>query len=147
MGFPEVLFSLFPGMGAFNLLTRRVNPSLAEKMMISGRLYNAEELYDMGIVDVLVEDGEGTVAVNSYINSNRKRRNTMSAIKKVHQLVNPVDYKELIEIGDIWIDAAFNISEKDLRTMSRLVRSQQRFAEQTEHSVSKANSSGMLINH
>ena len=147
MGFPEVLFNLFPGMGAFNLLTRRVSPALAEKMMISGRLYNAEELHDMGIVDVLVEDGDGVVAVNSYIRANRKRRRTMTAIKKVHQLVNPVDYQQLLEIGDIWVDAAFDISEKDLRTMSRLVRSQHKFAEQKKSiSLFNDNSSRLSAN-
>ena len=54
----------------------------------------------------------------------------MTAIKKVHQLVNPVNYQQLLEIGDIWVDAAFNISEKDLRTMSRLIRSQHKYAAQ-----------------
>ncbi len=138
MGFPEVLFSLFPGMAAFNLLTHRVSPVTAEKMMISGLLYSAEELYDMGIVDVLAEDGEGAIAVNSYICANRKRKKTMTAIKKVHQLVDPVDYQQLLEIGDIWVDAAFNISEKDLRTMSRLVRSQYKFAtKENNHPVTR----------
>jgi DSF synthase len=130
LGFPEVLFSLFPGMGAFNLLTQKVSPATAEKMMISGRLYSSDELYDIGIVDVLAEDGEGVNAVNSYIRANNKRRKTMRAIKKVHQLVNPIDYQQLLDIADIWVDAAFEISDRDLRTMSRLVRSQQRFSVQ-----------------
>ena len=130
MGFPEVLFGLFPGMGAFNLLSRRVSPALTEKMMMNGCLYKADELYEMGVVDVLVDDGDGVNAVDSYIRTNRKRRQSMAAIKKVHQLVNPIDYQQLLEIGDIWVDTAFNISEKDLRTMSRLVRSQHKFAEQ-----------------
>lgn len=129
MGFPEVLFNLFPGMGAFNLLTKRVSPVTAEKMMTCGRLYSADELYNMGIVDHLVEDGEGVSAVHSYIRANQKRRSTMSALKKVHDLVFPVDYQQLLDIADIWVESAFNIHEKDLRTMSRLVRGQHRFAE------------------
>ncbi len=130
MGFPEVLFNLFPGMGAFNLLTKRVCPALAEKMMISGRLYSAEELFNMGIVDYLVEDGEGKEAVDSYIHANYKRRATMSALKKVHQLVYPVNYQQLLDIADIWVESAFQIHEKDLRTMSRLVRGQHKVAGQ-----------------
>lgn len=129
MGFPEVLFNLFPGMGAFNLLTKRVSPATAEKMMTCGRLYSAEELYSMGIVDHLVEDGEGKAAVDSYIRANKKRIPTMSALQKVHQLVNPVDYQQLLDIADIWVDCAFEIQEKDLRTMSRLVRGQHKFSE------------------
>ena len=30
MGLPEILFNLFPGMGAYSLLARRVGPRLAE---------------------------------------------------------------------------------------------------------------------
>jgi len=134
MGFPEVLFNLFPGMGAFNLLTKRVSPALAEKMMISGCLYSADELFNMGIVDYLVEDGEGNEAVNSYIRTHYKRRATMSALKKVHQLVYPVNYQQLLDIADIWVESAFQIHEKDLRTMSRLVRGQHKVAEQ-EHNI------------
>ena len=35
MGLPEVLFGLFPGMGAYSLLSRRVSPKRAEEMMLN----------------------------------------------------------------------------------------------------------------
>ena len=126
-GLPEVLFNLFPGMGAFNLLAQKVSPAMAEKMMLSGTLYSAEELYEMGIIDILVEDGEGEAAVNSYIDTNSKRKKSIDAIRKVRQLVNPIDYQQLMDIGDIWIDAAFNLSVKDMRLMQRLVNAQVKF--------------------
>jgi DSF synthase len=47
LGFPEILFNLFPGMGAYNLLSRRIGPALAERMILSGRTYYADELYEM----------------------------------------------------------------------------------------------------
>jgi enoyl-CoA hydratase/carnithine racemase len=34
MGLPEVLFGLFPGMGAYNFLSRRVSPQLAERIIL-----------------------------------------------------------------------------------------------------------------
>src|SRR5690606_14589060 len=49
MGFPEVLFGLFPGMGAYSLLSRRVGPKRAEEMMLNGVMYSTEELHAMGI--------------------------------------------------------------------------------------------------
>ncbi|MBC8209844.1 MAG: enoyl-CoA hydratase/isomerase family protein, partial [Gammaproteobacteria bacterium] len=36
MGLPEVLFNLFPGMGAYSLLSRKIGPSKAEQMILSG---------------------------------------------------------------------------------------------------------------
>lgn len=135
MGLPEVLFNLFPGMGAYNLIAQRVNPATAEKMMLSGRLYPAEELHQMGLIDALAEDGEGVAAVNSFIRADKKRQNARNAIRKVRQRVNPVDYQELLDICDIWVDAAFNLDEKDFRTMSRLVRSQLRFAGNSDNDL------------
>jgi DSF synthase len=128
MGFPEVLFNLFPGMGAYNLLAQRVSSSMVEKIMLSGRLYSAEEFHDLGIIDELVEEGDGEAAVNSYIRSNRNRLNSLRAIRKVRACVNPLDYQELIDIGDIWVDTAMGLSDKEIRVMSRLVNSQINFA-------------------
>ena len=139
MGLPEVLFNLFPGMGAYNLLAQRVSPSMAERIILSGTLYEANELKNMGIVDKVVEDGEGVAAVNSFIRSNRNKQNAFKAIHKVRQISNPIRYEELIEIGDVWVDMALSLSDKDIRTMNRLVRSQKRLAEQGKNiSISKA---------
>ena len=57
MGLPEVLFNLFPGMGSMSFLSRKIGFGRAERMILSGKIYTAEELYDMGVVDVLAEDG------------------------------------------------------------------------------------------
>src|SRR5205085_10295750 len=54
MGFPEVLFDLFPGMGAYTFLSRRVTPRQAERMMLDARVYPVEELLQMGVVDQVV---------------------------------------------------------------------------------------------
>jgi len=128
LGFPEVLFNLFPGMGAYSLLAQRVNLSMVEKIMLSGRLYSAEELHDIGIIDVLVEQGEGEAAVGSYIRSNRNRLHSLRAIRKIRDCVNPLNYQQLIDIGDIWVETAMNLSEKEIRVMSRLVNSQIKFS-------------------
>src|SRR5260221_14556362 len=59
MGLPEMLFNLFPGMGAYSLLSRRVGTREAERMIQSGRVMTARKLHEIGIVDVLAKDGEG----------------------------------------------------------------------------------------
>ena len=138
MGLPEVLFNLFPGMGAYNLLAQRLNPAMAEKIILGGRLYRAEEFHDMGVVDILAEDGKGEDAVYSFIHTHRKQRNSYEAIRKIRQLVNPVIYQQLLDICDIWADAALKVTEKDLRTMKRLIRSQERYAVRENGAASTA---------
>jgi len=47
-GFPEILFNLFPGMGAYSFLARLIGARRAEEIIISGALYGAAELAELG---------------------------------------------------------------------------------------------------
>ena len=128
LGFPEVLFNMFPGMGAYSFLSRRINTAQVEKMILSGRIYSAQELYEMGVVDVVAEDGDGINEINKFIKILTKNKNTRSALLKISHRINPVSLKELLDIGEIWVDAAMSLGSRELKTMERLVRSQDRMA-------------------
>lgn len=124
LGLPEVLFNLFPGMGAFSLLSRRINPAKAQELILSGKLYSAEELYELGIIDILAEDGDGEMAVYHYIRKENKSHNAIHAMRQVQNVVHPICLQELLTITDIWVDTALNLSERDLRMMEKLIKRQ-----------------------
>ena len=44
-------------------------------MILSGNVYDAEELHEMGLVDILVSQGEGEIAVYDYIRRENRARN------------------------------------------------------------------------
>jgi len=123
-GFPEILFNLFPGMGACSLLTRRVGRRAAEDLILSGKVLPAYKLHEMGIVDVLAKNGQGEAAVRDWIASNAKRRNGMQAMFRARQFVHPVTREELDGIVELWVDAALRLSERELKMMHRLARAQ-----------------------
>ncbi len=124
MGLPDILFNLFPGAGAFSLLARKIGASMAERLVLSGRLYTAEEMFDMGVVDVLAEDGQGESALYDYIKREKRARNGYRAFRQAKRLVNPVTREELMQAASIWVDTAFKLEPKDLRMMERLVTRQ-----------------------
>lgn len=124
MGLPEVLFNLFPGMGALSFLSRKIGMAAAEKMVSSGKIYTGEELYQMGVVDVLAEDGQGEHALNYWIKKNHRSLNSFQAINRAKQRVNPLTIEELYDITEIWVDAALRLDERNLKVMERLVRAQ-----------------------
>jgi DSF synthase len=129
MGFPEVLFDLFPGMGAYSFLSRRIAPAQAERMMLDGRVYGAEELHRMGVIDMLVPRGQGIEAAREFIRRNRRIPNARRAMRTVRDLCTPVPRAELDAVTEIWVDTALGLGEKAIGTMERLVRAQQkRFA-------------------
>ena len=127
-GFPEVLFNLFPGMGAYSLLSRRLDARRAEQIILGGNLYSAAELYDWGVVDVLAKNGEGEKALYEYVAKHSRKRNTFQAFHKVRQIFNPITYGELMDGAHIWVEAALRLGPKDLRLMERLVKAQERIA-------------------
>ncbi len=126
MGFPEILFNLFPGMGAFSFVSRKLNSRMAKEIILSGKLYLAEEFYEMGLIDVLVEKGEGERAVYDYIRKENRSRNGITALRAAARCVEHVRYEELVDIVNIWVNAALKLERKDLRMMERLVARQEK---------------------
>jgi len=125
-GFPEVLFNLFPGMGAWPFTIRRAGLAVASEMILSGRLYGADELRQRGLVDTVAEDGAGEAAVEQVVRSVEPRwRGTLAALRAQRDTV-PVTRESLLATVDLWADAALALSERDLRLMERLARAQAR---------------------
>jgi len=125
-GLPEILFNLFPGMGAFSFLSRKLDMTRAHKMILGGRIYTASELYEMGLIDVLAEDGQGEQAVRDYISQNRRHHAVHRRVREVSLRVNPLSLDELRDVTDIWAEHAMRLHETDLRNMERLANAQLR---------------------
>lgn len=126
MGLPEVLFDLFPGMGAYSFLCKRIPPHQAEKLMLEGNVYTSEEMYQRGLVDVLVPRGQGVAAVEDVIRANRRIPHARAAMHQVRAFAQSVSLEEMMRITEIWVDTALQLGDKSLRTMDRLVRAQTR---------------------
>ncbi len=126
MGLPEVLFGLFPGMGAYSFLCKRVSPQLAEKIVLEGRIYSSDELHQLGVVDVLVPKGRGEAAVQNLIRHQQRAPHAYLALNAVRGISQPVGFDELMGITEIWVDTALELGDKSLRTMDRIVKAQAR---------------------
>jgi DSF synthase len=123
-GFPEVLFNLFPGMGAYNLLSRRIGVQRTEQMLLNGKLYRAEEMHAEGVVDILAEDGRGENAVYEYIVRNENRGIAREGIHRVRRRLFPLRYEDLLDVAEIWVETAMKVGPREIRLMERLSRSQ-----------------------
>jgi DSF synthase len=123
-GFPEIRFNMFPGMGALQLLLRRTSSFKAREMILSGRIYKAEELYGWGIIEVLAERGEARQSAADYIRRTSCQLRGRDAFSVVLATCNPISKEELYRTVEIWLEAARNLQEKDIRIMEFLARSQ-----------------------
>jgi DSF synthase len=127
-GLPEVMFGLFPGMGAHPLLSRKLGTAMADRIILSGETYSAEQMYELGIVHALAEPGEGVAAVRSFMEKSGRRHSGLVSARKAMRTSAPVPMSEFYAIVEIWADAALGLGEKDLKLMLRLVSAQNRLA-------------------
>ena len=130
LGFPEILFNLFPGMGAFSFLSRKIGRRSAEELITSGNIYSARQLYDLGVIDVITPDGTGRSAVEGFIRRHSRNLNGRQGFERARNEVAPVTSDELMRVVEIWADTALKLHERDLKVMDRLIRAQARTAEQ-----------------
>lgn len=127
-GFPEVLFNLFPGMGAWNFTIRKAGFAVANDMILSGRLYTAEQLHRRGLVDLVVDDGDGEAAVEQVVRMVHPRLRGTLATLQARRMASPITYESLSAIVDLWTETAMSLTDRDLRLMERLARAQVRKA-------------------
>lgn len=123
-GLPEVKFSLFPGMGAHSILTRKIGAAAADRMIQSGESYSAEEMFDMGIVTHLAEPGEGEAAVRDFIAKSNRRHAGLVHARRAARIASPVPLEEMRAIVDEWAEAALQLRDQDLKLMLRLANAQ-----------------------
>ena len=131
LGFPEALFHTFPGMGAYSLVSRRLDAARAEKLILGGRMYKSEDFYEMGLIDILVEKGEGPERARAFIAENARRHALLGAMGKVRRRIAPLTLEELRDITDIWVELVMELAPINLRKMELLAMSQDRLFQQT----------------
>ena len=125
-GYPEVLFNLFPGMGAWNLTIRRAGYAVANDMILSGKIYNADQLQRRGLVDIIADDGAGEAALERMASTIEPRlRGTLAGLT-ARRIACPMTYESLQAVAEHWVTSALSLTNRDLRLMERLARAQVR---------------------
>ena len=126
LGFPEIAFNLFPGMGGYSLVARRSGMKLAEELIYKGESHTAEWYEQHGLVDLLFEPGQSYVSTRTFIDTLRPKLNGVRAMLRARTRVLQLPRSELMDITEDWVDAAFCLEPKDIAYMERLVMLQNR---------------------
>ena len=123
-GFPEILFGLFPCTGGMSLLSQRVSVHQAERMMSDGKIYSAEELKALGIVDEICPRGKGAQAVEQFISEHARHRTARLMLQRGRHRLAPLNYMELQTVVGEWVEAAMGLSADNLRVLDMLIQMQ-----------------------
>lgn len=135
LGFPEIAFNLFPGMGGYSLVARKANMRLAEQLISDGEAHTAEWHHEKGLVDRVFEPGDAYKATRTFIDGIRPKLNGIRAMLRTRRRVFPLTKTELLDITEDWAESAFLLQEKDLAYMERLVLLQNRRSGKTPEAL------------
>ncbi len=127
-GLPEIMFGLFPGMGAHAFLSRKLGSAMADRLIVSNETYSAEQMYELGLVHHLAEKGEGLNVCRDFIKKSDRRHAGLVNARRAMKLSWDLQLDELNRITELWADAALQLSERDLKVMCRLASAQKRLA-------------------
>ncbi len=122
--FPEIQLGIFPGMGALPLLARRLSKHDYEAVCQSGRSFSAEELANMGLIDLLAETGQGEQAILEWIKKRHSvfpSHQTMSSIRKSATLLSRSDFHSGVES---WVDIVMSLDRRRLALLSLAIDKQ-----------------------
>ncbi|MBV7266946.1 crotonase/enoyl-CoA hydratase family protein [Erythrobacter ani] len=128
-GLPEIMFGLYPGMGAHALLSRKLGSAMADRIIVSNETFTAEQMYELGLVHALAEPGDGLNATRDFIKKSERRHAGLVGSRRAIKHVWQLKLAELNRITEMWADTALQLREQDLKVMSRLVAAQARLAE------------------
>ena len=125
-GLPEMLYGLFPGMGACSFLMRRLGQAKAEAMIREGDLYSAADMQALGLVERVVTRGTGREEMNRHIMKTLRRYHASLAVYNSRRRVMPITFQEMADIVEEWVSVAMRLSDQDLRKMNKLSAAQSR---------------------
>lgn len=128
-GLPEIMFGLFPGMGAHALLSRKLGSAMAERLILSNETYTAEQMFELGLVHELAEPGDGVSACKQFIKKSERRHAGLVGSRRAMKYAWQLELEELNRITEMWADTALDLREQDLKVMNRLVAAQGRLAQ------------------
>jgi len=121
---PEIKLGFFPGMGAFQLLSKKIGPQKTKEIILSGKSYSTEELFNLGVFDFLVEKGQSQHKLIKIVKQERSSQVTFNSVRKIYDSLTHVTYDELIVTVDYWVDSILDLKDINKKMIKRVISKQ-----------------------
>jgi DSF synthase len=131
MGFPEIAFNLFPGMGAYSTVYRRAGQTLAEELLLGGSMRSGDWYHEKGLVYQVFAPSQGIRAVRTLVDTFIPKLNGIRGTLAARQRVAGISLEELLDVTHAWVERALSLEQKDLAYMARLVNAQSKVSRAT----------------
>lgn len=129
LGFPEIAFGLFPSIGAYSALYRRIGSGPTKNLIFTAEFLRGKEIFKLDLAELLAKDGEGEPTLKKYLQHVAKRASVHRSLYAVRRKVEHLTYSEIKAVADLWVETALNLDDRDIARMRRIAKIQSsRFA-------------------
>jgi DSF synthase len=118
-------FGMFPGMGAISLLIRKVTPAVAKRLIMNHRIYSQASCMTLVYWMCLCQNSEGRAATIEYMQRHMALAPGHHGFQAALDRALPLGHSELADVVDLWVEAAMQLSDKNLRLMKYFARAQE----------------------
>lgn len=123
--YPEVRFNHFP-ITAVAILSRRMGPVEAQRMLMSGAEYTAAEFEARGGLDAVVPEGEGEAWIRRYAAETLPMFSARRALFTAFYRRAGRLEEELAPMADLWSDCMLRLTPNEISRLQRIAQTQER---------------------
>ncbi|MEZ2407783.1 DSF synthase [Bosea sp. OAE752] len=123
--YPEIKFNHFP-ITAVAILSRRMGPRAAEKLLMSGEEMSAEAFMEAGGLEAVVPTGTGEAWIRKYCTDTLPIHAARTALFRAFNRRAGDLREELSHLGQIWTDCMLRLSPSAISKLQRIAQTQDR---------------------
>lgn len=123
--YPEIKFNHFP-ITAVAILSRRMGPRAAEKLLMSGEEMSAEAFMEAGGLEAVVPTGTGEAWIRKYCADTLPIHAARTALFRAFNRRAGDLREELSHLGQIWTDCMLRLSPSAISKLQRIAQTQDR---------------------
>ena len=122
-GYPEIAFNHFP-IAAVPILSRRIGEVAAQRILMAGEEFTAEQFFDKGVVDEVVPDGTGEMALRDHAARFHASHAARVALYSAFYRHAGDLVRELEVSAKNWVDHVLKLRPLDIARLQRIVQIQ-----------------------
>ena len=123
--YPEIKFNHFP-ITAVAILSRRMGPRAAERMLLSGEEMSAQAFMDAGGLEAVVPTGTGEAWIRKYAHDSLPVHAAKTALFAAFNRRAGDLQEELHHLGEIWTDCMLRLNPSAISKLQRIAQTQDR---------------------
>jgi DSF synthase len=123
--YPEVRFNHFP-ITAVAILSRRMGPAEAQRMLMSGDEYTAAEFHARGGLDAVVPNGQGEEWIRDYAAETLPMHSARAALFAAFNYRAGRLEDELTYMAKLWSDTMLRLNSAEISRLQRIAQAQER---------------------